>query len=80
MGSCGALLMQSEEILEWVKEIRENSNGAFQLNTWIPDPEPTRDIDNEKKLENFFQSGVQKLPLYLIFYLLKILQDNVRLC
>ena len=53
MGSCGTLLMKSEEILEWVKEIRENSNGAFQLNTWIPDPEPTRDIDNEKKIRKF---------------------------
>ena len=54
MGSCGALLMKSEEILEWVKEIRENSNGAFQLNTWIPDPEPTRDIDNEKKIKALY--------------------------
>jgi NAD(P)H-dependent flavin oxidoreductase YrpB (nitropropane dioxygenase family) len=37
LGACGALLMQPEEIIAWAKEVRENSNGAFQLNIWIPD-------------------------------------------
>src|SRR4051812_3111870 len=43
LGSCGALLMKPEEILAWSNEVRQNSNGAFQLNIWIPDPTPLRD-------------------------------------
>ena len=48
MGSCGTLLMKPKEILDWVKEMRKISNGAFQLNTWIPDPEPIRNKSHEK--------------------------------
>jgi nitronate monooxygenase len=43
LGSCGVLLMQPKEILSWSQEVRSNSNGAFQLNVWIPDPVPRRD-------------------------------------
>jgi nitronate monooxygenase len=37
LGSCGALLMQPAA----------NSNGAFALNLWIPDPKPHRDAETE---------------------------------
>src|SRR5215211_5315906 len=40
LGSCGALLMQPNEIASWANEVRANSNGAFQLNLWIPGPPP----------------------------------------
>ena len=26
------------------------SNGTFQLNTWIPDPAPIRDLQHEKEI------------------------------
>ena len=64
MGSCGALLMSSEKISEWVKEMRKNSNGSFQLNTWIPDPEPIRNFENEKKVQKFLSKwGPEALNL-----------------
>jgi len=53
MGACGALLMGPEAIADWSRELRSRSNGAFQLNTWIPDAEPRRDAAHEAKLRAF---------------------------
>ncbi|MGR3512568.1 MAG: NAD(P)H-dependent flavin oxidoreductase [Paracoccaceae bacterium] len=53
MGACGCLLMQPDEIGAWAQEMRANSNGAFQLNIWIPDPAPERDADHEAELRAF---------------------------
>lgn len=41
MGGCGALLMDASAIADWAAAFRQGSGGAFQINTWIPDPEPT---------------------------------------
>ncbi len=41
MGGCGALLMDGSAIADWASLFRLSSGGAFQINTWIPDPEPT---------------------------------------
>ena len=62
MGSCGTLLMKPKEILDWVKEMRKMSNGAFQLNTWIPDPEPVRDKSHEKIVREFLSKWGPKVP------------------
>ena len=69
MGACGALFMGAEEIQTWVHSMRSKSNGVFQLNTWIPDPDPIRDTGSEKKLVNSLRSG--GLPSLLV--LLKLL-------
>jgi nitronate monooxygenase len=53
MGACGALLMKPEAILAWANDQRARSNGAFQLNLWIPDPPPVRDPANEARLRDF---------------------------
>lgn len=53
MGACGALLMEPAAIDAWVSTFREQSNGAFQLNTWIPDPAPVRDSEHEATLRDF---------------------------
>jgi nitronate monooxygenase len=53
LGACGVVLMQPEEITRWANEVRSNSNGAFQLNTWIPDPPPRRDPVHEAALRDF---------------------------
>ena len=43
MGACGSLMLDSEQIKDWAKEFKSRTNGSLLLNTWIPDPEPTRD-------------------------------------
>jgi len=53
LGACGGLLMQPDAIRAWAQELRAGSNGAFQLNLWIPDPPPLRDAENEAKLREF---------------------------
>ena len=53
MGACGVLMMNPDQIFDWVNEMRAFSNGTFQLNTWIPDPDPVRNIVHEVKLRQF---------------------------
>jgi len=53
MGACGTLLMDAQSINNWVSDVRSSTNGGFQLNTWIPDPEPARDLANEKRVSEF---------------------------
>ena len=40
-------MMQPDAIRAWASEVRAGSNGAFQLNLWIPDPPPKRDAAAE---------------------------------
>jgi nitronate monooxygenase len=53
MGGLGALLMTPAEIEGWVADFRHQSNGAFQLNLWIPDPLPVRDHMAESRVREF---------------------------
>jgi nitronate monooxygenase len=53
MGACGALLMQPAAIKSWAAEMRAGSNGAFQINLWIPDPPPARDASAEAQVRQF---------------------------
>jgi len=53
LGACGALLMKPEEIAAWGNEVRTGTNGAFQLNLWIPDPPPRRDPAHEARVRAF---------------------------
>jgi nitronate monooxygenase len=62
LGSCAALLMQPEEILSWSREVRSNSNGAFQLNVWIPDPPPVRDANHETRVREFLATWGPEVP------------------
>jgi nitronate monooxygenase len=61
-GACGALLMQPEEILKWSATVRESSNGAFQLNLWIPDPAPVRDEIQERRVRDFLGNWGPPVP------------------
>ncbi len=53
MGACGSLLMSPDGIAKWAAEMRAGSNGGFQLNLWIPDPEPVRDSTAEAQVRAF---------------------------
>ncbi|MFL6414835.1 MAG: NAD(P)H-dependent flavin oxidoreductase [Bryobacteraceae bacterium] len=53
LGACGALLMTPDEIASWANEFRAGSNGAFQINLWIPDPPPKRDAEAEARQRDF---------------------------
>ena len=53
MGACGCLLMSPEAITDWSARMRAGSNGAFQLNLWVPDPAPDRDANQEAELRDF---------------------------
>ena len=55
MGACGALLMDAETIENWVSDVRSSTNGAFQINTWVPDPAPLRNKEHELELRMFLE-------------------------
>jgi nitronate monooxygenase len=55
LGSCGALLMQPAAIKAWAAEMRAGSNGGFNLNLWIPDPPPARDVEGEDAVRAFLR-------------------------
>src|SRR5262249_43698362 len=62
MGAFGAVLTQPAGIAEWVRGVRSSSNGAFQLNTWIPDPPPRRDADAEARVRGFLEQWGPPVP------------------
>ena len=62
MGACGALVMSPDAIRGWAAEVRAASNGAFQLNLWIPDPPAVRDPDNEAKVRAFLAGFGPEVP------------------
>lgn len=53
LGACGALLMQPGAIRAWAADVRAGTNGAFQLNLWVPDPAPARDPAREARVRDF---------------------------
>jgi len=53
MGACGAALMSPEEIAAWCADFRKQSDGAFQINLWTPDPAPPRNPEEERKQREF---------------------------
>jgi len=62
MGSAGALLMPPDEIDAWMREFRKGSNGAVQLNLWIPDPPPERDAVHEAEVREFLGGWGPPVP------------------
>ena len=62
MGACGTLLMQPEAITKWASDVRQGTNGAFQLNVWIPDPEPERNRNNETAVREFLSQWGPEVP------------------
>lgn len=63
MGACGALRMTPAEIMDWAREVRSGSNGAFQMNLWIPDAAPARDATREARLRAFLADWGPPVPV-----------------
>jgi nitronate monooxygenase len=61
-GACGALLMQPDEITSWNAEFRTASEGEFQMNLWIPDAPPTRDLKLEERQREFLAKWGPPVP------------------
>lgn len=62
MGACGALLMKPAEIAAWCAEFRAQSQGAFQINLWIPHPAPRRDAELERRQREFLAQWGPEVP------------------
>ena len=62
MGACGALPMGREEIVAWASEFRAASPGSFQMNLWVPDPEPARDGRREEAMRKFLAGWGPRVP------------------
>ena len=62
MGACGALLMAPAAIAGWAGAVRAATNGAFQLNLWIPDPLPVRDPAAEAAVRDFLAAWGPPVP------------------
>ena len=62
MGGMGALLATPAEIGAWAAQFRAGSNGAVQINLWIPDPPPGRDAAAEARLRGFLGGWGPPVP------------------
>jgi nitronate monooxygenase len=62
LGACGALLMEPEEMKTWGEEFRAGSSGEFQINLWIPDPAPKRDLELENRQREFLARWGPPVP------------------
>jgi nitronate monooxygenase len=62
LGACGALLLAPDEIVAWANEFRGGSAGEFQMNLWIPDPPPKRDVEAEARVREFLGGWGPPVP------------------
>ncbi|MCB8881990.1 nitronate monooxygenase [Acidisoma cellulosilytica] len=62
LGGLGALLSTPDGIADWAAAFRSRSNGGFQINLWIPDPDPVRDPDLEARQRSFLDSWGPPVP------------------
>ncbi len=53
LGACGVVQMSPAQIAEWAAAFRQKSSGRFQLNTWVRDPPPARDLQHEETVRAF---------------------------
>ncbi len=52
LGGLGALTTTPAGIADWASQFRAQSNGAFQVNLWIPEAPPVRDAAQEGRVRD----------------------------
>jgi nitronate monooxygenase len=62
MGGHGALLTSPDGIATWAEQFRGQSNGAFQINLWVPDPPPLRNPEHERRVREFLGQWGPPVP------------------
>jgi nitronate monooxygenase len=62
MGGFGALGLEPPAIAAWSANFRALSNGAFQINLWIPDAAPVRDRAAEDRVRDFLGQWGPPVP------------------
>ena len=62
MGALGALTSDPAAIATWVAAFRAQSNGAFQINLWVPDPPPARNPAAEARVRGFLGQWGPPVP------------------
>ncbi len=62
MGGFGALMTPPDAIAGWANGFRGQSNGAFQINLWVPDPPPMRNPGHEARVREFLASWGPPVP------------------
>jgi len=62
MGGFGALMSAPDAIAGWAREFRDGSNGSFQINLWVPDPPPRRDLEAEQRVRDFLSQWGPPVP------------------
>ena len=62
MGALGALLTLPDGIAAWAEQFRGQSNGAYQINLWVPDPPPLRDAAHERRVREFLGQWGPPVP------------------
>lgn len=62
LGACGLLHMQAADVAAWVAQFRQQSEGVFQLNLWVPDPSPVRDAQHEALVRDFLSNWGPAVP------------------
>lgn len=62
MGAMGAASSSPAAIAAWAADFRARSNGAFQVNLWIPDPPPHRDPGAEARIRGFLAGWGPEVP------------------
>ncbi len=62
MGAMGAVLSSSADIGRWMEDFRAASTGPAQVNLWVPDPAPTRDVAAEAASRAFLAQWGPDVP------------------
>src|SRR4051812_49374714 len=63
MGGFGALMSSRGAMRDWVSQFRARSNGAFQVNFWIPESPPQRDAAHEARVRETLSRLSGNLPI-----------------
>ncbi len=62
LGAAGALLWTPAEIAAWAEAVRVDGCRTFQINLWVPDPQPKRDRAHENRVRAFLGEWGPPVP------------------